>query len=534
MIVPYRRRHPRSRARLALAASLGIVLWLGCHIARDPKVTVPPAADAKAPAAEPDWTALAAERLPQLSPCDLPNVPEETLLCGTLSVPENRADPDGRTISLRVVVVPAQQAEPPADPVFVLEGGPGGAATRRARGSIYAGPVRARDIVLVDQRGTGDSNPLHCPWDETFQEGALHELFPRDRVEACARKLGARADVALYTTDHFADDLEDVRRWLGYGRLNLRGGSYGTWAMMVFAQRYPESVRTMFGIGLDSPLRSNLAERGVWTERTLERLGAMCARDPACNALTPDFAASTSAAIAMLGATPRRVVLDDPAAPGTTLEIEVGRDWLTEQLRLLLYFAFTSRALPWAVHQAHGADDWRPLVALAVSIERNFRGALAHGIVLTVQCSEMMDFDVAAARERGAATLVGNYRLDQAIQGCDAWPHTKKTTLDREMVLPVPTMLLSGALDPVTPPEYGEDVRTVFPNSHHLVLAEGQHGPFDLEGAWECVHAIWGGLLERGTVEDLDTRCAADLKRPAFLTDGEAFWNYLRETLVEM
>lgn len=231
---------------------------------------------------------------------------------------------------------------------------------------------------------------------------------------------------------------------------------------------------------------------------------------------------------------PVRVELPDPEAPDETLRLDVGRDRLSEQLRLLLYYAYTSRGLPWSIHRAQ-AGDLRPLVTQAGLIERSFRGSLAYGLTLTVQCSEGMNFDVDEALARGADTLVGNYRLEQQLQGCKEWPHTKKPSLGvpQPAVLDVPTLFLSGALDPVTPPEYADDAATIFPNSLHLVLPEGQHGPFDLENSWDCVHQIWANFVDAGSVEDLDVRCADDIRRPPFVVDGEAFERYVEDTLLQ-
>lgn len=485
--------------------------------------------------AEPDWVALAAARLPLLSPCDVPGV-EETLLCGTIEVPEDRARPDGRRIGLRVVVLPAHAEEPPPDPISFFEGGPGGAATGRAAGFVHAAPLRTRDILLVDQRGTGASHPLDCDLGDAAGRGAgeLPEMFPPAEVRACAERLSREADLHLYTTAHHADDVEDVRRRLGYGPLNLRGGSYGTLAAMVFAQRHPESARTLFLIGVDSPLRSNLAERGVWAERTLAGVALQCAAEEGCARIAPALDRMVAELLDRLDEGPRRVALAGPDEAGGPRAVEVGRDWLGEQIRLVLYYGFTSRALPWAVHRAHAADDWRPLVRLALLMEAMFRSTLADGVLLTVQCSEHMGFDTSRALARDAATLFGGYRLAQQVQGCAAWPHRptdERLGVPRPRPLPVPTLLLSGGWDPVTPPAHAEDATAYFPVYRHLVLAEGQHGPFDLEGAWGCVHRIWADLVERGGLKGLDTSCTEDLRRPPFLVDRDAFAAYLEETL---
>lgn len=512
-------------------------------------LTLSAACAANGPEAAPDWADRAAERLPLLEICDLENSPEP-VLCGTFEVWEDRAaradgqpeeqageqagEQSGRRIPLYVVVVPAQTEDPPNDPVVIFEGGPGGAATQRLLGSIYAGPVRQRDIVLVDQRGSGRSNPLDCEWNAEFREGQLREMFPVQGVTACAEALAERADVRLYTSAHHADDIEELRRALGYGPLNLRGGSYGTSSMRVFAQRHPQSVRTMFGIGSTSPVRSNLAERGIWTDRTVERLAAFCDAEPDCAAVAPAFDTKLRALLAGLETGPRRVELADPLDEETTLTIDVGRDWLSEQLRLVLYYGFTSRALPWAVTQAHDHDVWAPLVTLAVQIERSFRKALATGVGLTIQCSEGMDFDVEAALERGRDTIVGNYRLEQQIQGCAHWPHdvVPKEGVENPQVLDIPHLLISGALDPVTPPEYADEVATLFPNSLNLVLPEGQHGPFDLEDSWTCVHQIWADFLDAGSLDGLDVSCAGTMTRAPFVVDASGWAAYLGETLI--
>jgi len=266
----------------------------------------------------------------------------------------------------------------------------------------------------------------------------------------------------------------------------------------------------------------------------LARLAEFCLADPKCQAISPDLEAMTLEALDRLQAGPLQVELSDPADPEQTLVIDVGADWLTEQLRLILYYGYTSRSLPWAMHRIQTAEDWKPMLTLAVLIERAFRTVLAHGLVLTVQCSEFMDFDVEDALARGEGTLVGNYRLEQQLQGCAAWPHENlpKFGVEEPRSLPIPALLISGALDPVTPPEYADEVMTLFPDSYHLVLEEGQHGPFELENSWQCVHQIWADFLTAGSVEGLDVECAESMHRPAFIVDEQGFETYGVEVLL--
>jgi pimeloyl-ACP methyl ester carboxylesterase len=212
------------------------------------------------------------------------------------------------------------------------------------------------------------------------------------------------------------------------------------------------------------------------------------------------------------------------------------RSWCRS--RLILYYGFTSRALPWAVHRAHAEGDWAPLARLALFIDRFFLSTLADGVQLAVQCSEQMGgFDVDRALARGEATLFGNYRLAQQVQGCEHWPHRKSDHylgVPRPRPLPIPTVMISGRWDPVTPPAYGEDASAYFPRSRHLILDEGQHGPYDLEGGWACVNGIWAAFLDLGTLDGLDTSCVESLTRQPWLTDGEAFTTYLEGTLAPL
>ncbi|MGD2116638.1 MAG: alpha/beta hydrolase, partial [Acidobacteriota bacterium] len=550
---------PRPHAVLATVLCLAVTAGLPAVAIQPPSESDSERSEDPEPAPEPaseaapDWAALAAERLPLLEPCELPGI-DEPVLCGTVDVAEDRSRTDGRRIGLHVVVLPAHAEDPPGDAITVLAGGPGGAATVRAAGLAHVAPLRTRDVVLFDQRGTGASHPLDCDLGARADGLAeLPEMFPPEEVRACAEALSRTADLDLYTTVHHADDLEELRRRLGYESLNVRGGSYGTLAAMVFAQRHPESTRTLFLIGVDSPLRSNLAERGLWTDRTLAGIALQCARRPDCARIAPRLERMVAELFDRLEEGPVRVEVPletglqiglelagpaetaDPAGTSRdTLTLDVGRDWLGEQVRLLLYYGFSSRALPWAVHRAHAADDWEPITRLGLFIDRMFRSTLADGVLLTVQCSEHMSFDADRALAQGATTLFGNYRLEQQLQGCAAWPHRKtdlRLGVARPRPLPIPTVLVSGAWDPVTPPAYAEDATAYFPAYRHLILDEGQHGPFDLEGGWVCVHQIWADLIDRESLDGLDASCTDELHRQPFLVDREAFDDYFAETL---
>jgi pimeloyl-ACP methyl ester carboxylesterase len=183
----------------------------------------------------------------QLRPCEVPQIKLKTK-CGSFEVFENRAKRTGRKISLKIVVVPATGTTHSDDPLFYIPGGPGSSATEDAPGvvQLFAAILEHRDLVFVDQRGTGGSNPLNCNfYDANDPQSSLEYFFPLKDVKKCREELEPRADLTLYTTSIAMDDLDDVRAALGYERINVFGGSYGTRASLVYLRQHPKHVRTL-------------------------------------------------------------------------------------------------------------------------------------------------------------------------------------------------------------------------------------------------------------------------------------------------
>ena len=215
--------------------------------------------------------------------------------CGTFSVYENRVAKAGRKIDLNIVMIPAAGPDAAGDPVFWLEGGPGGAATQ-AIGPVtqqYFKGIRAdHDLVFIDQRGTGQSNPLKC--DDIGETPAnidryFGPLFPIESIRACRQKLEKIADLTQYSTAIAADDLDDVRAALGYERINLAGASYGTLTALVYIRRHPSHVRSAFLIGtvppdFRLPLPFAKASQNAW-----QKLVADCAVDAGCRDAFPNL-----------------------------------------------------------------------------------------------------------------------------------------------------------------------------------------------------------------------------------------------------
>src|SRR5688572_173885 len=226
----------------------------------------------------------------KLQPCKVPGDGREIeAFCGTYQVWENRAAKSGRKISLKMVLIPALSPNPKPDPVFFFAGGPGQAASPLAGNLVDDELRKDRDFIFIDQRGTGEPDRLFCSLgghDDDLQS-YFREMFPVDAVRKCREKLEKKADLTLYTTDLAVDDFDEIRAWLGYGKINLIGGSYGTRAAQVYMKRHPKSVRATVITGvapMDEPLSLSHAANG---QRSLDTLLGWCEKDEACHAKFP-------------------------------------------------------------------------------------------------------------------------------------------------------------------------------------------------------------------------------------------------------
>jgi pimeloyl-ACP methyl ester carboxylesterase len=453
-----------------------------------------------------------------LEPCPASDDIEDGL-CGALEVFENREAAAGRSIALRVVVLPALSGNPFPDPVFLLAGGPGQAASElieMVRG-IFWNINRTRDLVFVDQRGTGASNPLTCELEAEMPDKALlldpmeDELLRArtiEQLQACLAEFDA--DPRFYTTPIAMDDLDDVRDALGYDTINLWGGSYGTRAGLVYLRRHPEHVRTAIFDGL-APVAMKLPlYMGIDAARALDLLIADCAADPSCNAAYPGLGAQLQSLLDTLEQGPVRQTIDDPNT-GRPTEVVVSRMWLASIVRAPLYSSDLSVLLPLAISRA-AKGDYGPLAAMGASLHGG--NSLSVGMTLSVICSEDVPAITVADRELAAAEpLFGTHRLDAFDALCEVWPRGE---LPDRYGDPVesdrPVLLLSGLLDPVTPPRWAATVGESLANAKEVIVPGVGHNTM----AAGCVPDIMAEFIERGTAVGLDTSCVEKIERPRF------------------
>jgi pimeloyl-ACP methyl ester carboxylesterase len=420
--------------------------------------------------------------------------------CGRFRVWEDREAGAGRTLDLAFVVLGAlgEPAEP--DPVILLPGGPGQAYTAAA-GPISQGLAALRDrrdILLVDVRGVGRSGELAC--DVPYPSGPLSRFgtpFPPDHIAACRDALMRRTDLAHYTTASTVDDLDELRAWLGYPRVNLNGGSYGTRVAQVYLRRHPESVRTAVLNGVAPIAEPLYVQHAALLQRALDRLLAECEAEAACSSDFPGLRADLDRLLERFADGPVSV-----EAGGSTVSFGAGD--LSYALRGLLYTR--GAELPRLLTRA-AAGEVAPLADYYLDRTAwvgESGGLVAAGYHFSVLCAEdiavLTDERVAEAT---AGTFMGSHLIDAYRAICDLWPEAVMPAEHWENVRSdVPTLLLSGARDPVTPPEGAVRVARGLDRSLHVVVPNGGHG---VGGA--CVGSLIVALVRTGSVDGLDPSC---------------------------
>ena len=454
-----------------------------------------------------------------LRPCEVRGI-QGPAKCGTFEVFENRATRKGRKISINILVLPAtgQQREP--DPFFYFAGGPGSGATEDAPGIARAfTKIREhRDLVFVDQRGTGQSHQLECVfYDPNDQQSYLGYFFPLEQVRKCRSDLETTAELTLYTTTIAMDDIDEVRAALGYDKINLFGASYGTRAAMVYLRQHPKHVRTVMLQGV-SPTNMYLpGDYPQQTERALQGVLAECAADEACNKAFPNIKSETRAVLDRLIKGPVDVEWQPPNS-ATPIKVSVSRNVVAEAVRYLLYNPGGASRVPLFVHQA-AEGNFTPLAQAALNYRKNLVGTGSNGMYLTVTCAEDIPW---VKRGEGESerfaqnTFLGDYRLQEQREACALWPRAR---VDSDYFKPVrsdvPVLILTGEWDPVTPPANGDFVARTFPNSLHVVVPHGAHGLGGLEGL-DCVERLGPEFVEHGRSKGLDTSCVKNIRRRGF------------------
>ena len=424
-----------------------------------------------------------------LEPCTVPGQ-AAVVRCGILSVPENRSQPGGTRIGLKVVVLPALEPDDSHAPLYDLAGGPGLAATGGADFYLTVGQVHRqhRDIVLVDQRGTGGSAPLECP-----ELAGTGSAYPEVGVRACRKHLALSADLAQYTTADSVADLQAVRTALGQGPVDLFAISYGTRLALAWIAAEPKAIRSAILIGTVP----DDARLPLWHARnaqdTLDQVFADCRADAACAAAHPTLAASWKALLA-------RPDFDSPAR---------------ESLRAQMVTTTGERALPALItHMATTGPE--------PAKETTGGPSLAEGLYLSVTCAEDVpwigDADAAAAT-RG--TFLGDWRIARQQAACTIWNVPKRKLAYARAPSNVPVLFIAGTRDYVTPVAWVERVARQFPHGRVVQIPFLGHFPDGLSGM-ECIDTMMSALSANPDVAAVPAGCVATMHPPKFATAVQA------------
>ena len=407
----------------------------------------------------------------QLRRCIVTGEPAQ---CGIITVPENHRDAPGRQIGLGVVVLESSGRGERREPIFLLAGGPGQAATSLQgwAASVFQSVRRTRDIVLLDQRGSGGTNRLDCP-------SAPGTFFVPANAEKCVARLSRNATLSLYGTENFVEDLELARRALGYGPIVVFGASYGTRAAYAYARRYPESVRAAVLVApapLSMPVLDSFAEDG---RRSVDAIVADCLADKNCAQAFPQLRTDVERF---------RATVTDP--------------YRILGLQFLQYSAATIVLIPSIVSKA-ASGDLAPLDSVIAGFREQLAGQLALGLHLTIVCAEDLPF---------GATGEASTARQQYSRACRGWPSAALSPAFHQSVrLPVPALILVGEWDPVTSPRWARVAAEQFSRSQLVTLPKTGH-LFD--GLETCTGQLIAEFLDRGAA---NTSCINTVRRRQYI-----------------
>jgi len=446
-----------------------------------------------------------------LADCRLPGV-DTGARCGTHDVWEDRAAKSGRRITLRVAVISAKARAREPDPIFVIAGGPGQGAISLAAEvmPLFARLNDSRDVVFLDQRGTGDSGPLDCDDDTQPLQMLFEDALPERLVRKCLAALDA--DPRQYVTPVAMEDLDEVRAALGYDRINLWGGSYGTRATLEYVRRHGDHVRSMVLDGV-APATMKLPLSFVADgDAALARLIEACEQEAACRRTYPDLRVMIVSMRGQLQRKPARATIQDPRT-GDRATIQVNENVFLSGLFRPLYVAELASLLPLGVSAAI-SGDFNPLLAQNLELADDIAENLSVGMHLSVICAEDIPRITRADLEALNQSFFGRALVDDFIRACSIWPRAK---IPEDYYAPVksdvPALILSAVSDPATPPRHGDLVASTLPNAKHLVAPQLGHG-VSLHG---CGPRLVESFIRAGTARDLDGKCLQRIPRPLFV-----------------
>ncbi len=453
--------------------------------------------------------------------------------CGYLTVPEDRSQPNGRTIKLAVAVFQSDNPDKNPTPLIYLEGGPGGSALEYLSLTFedrYAELLKNQDVIIFDQRGVGRSEPaLDCKEITDLLVDSLDKIMTVDEslkagneaAAACATRLaGEGIHLGSYNSAENASDVNDLRIALGYDKLDLYGISYGTKLALTIMRDHPEAVRSAIIDSIFPPQVTN-NDAPINFERSLNVLFKGCAADAACSKAFPDLEKVFYDTIDQLNATPASFEVVDPTT-AQKREVKMDGDSFAGYIFQALYASEIIPQLPKNIYDVHNGDT--RFLSLWTLLELSQLDAISAGMNYAVQCTEEFPFDTAASVEAVLAKLNPKLQgfarrngIDTSQFGlCAVWNSAKPNPIENEPVKSdIPTLVVSGEYDPITPPDYGKETAATLSKSYFFEFPGLGHGVIPSS---ECALSIAQDFLKDPTTKP-DSSCIADMKEPVFATE---------------
>ncbi|WP_404398380.1 alpha/beta hydrolase [Idiomarina loihiensis] len=452
----------------------------------------------------------------EASSCYLPSV-QEKLHCGTVSVPENYEQPDGKHIGIYYAILPAIQEGAQADPMLILAGGPGQAATELTPmiARMFESVRQRRDILLIDQRGTGKSHPLEC---DIERPDELIRADDEQDLRALSRECQEQypdTDTTQYHTVNAVKDFERVREHLGIEQLNLYGGSYGTRVGLTYLREAPASVRTAT-LDAVAPPQVIIGPFGQHGANAFDEMLKDCSEQSPCHEKFPNLEQEYYEVMNELETGDILLETRDPLS-FEPLEIKLTPGRFSSIIRVALYHPNTRQLLPYAIHSAAEGSHHAILGLMGGTMSQN---SIYLGLMLSVVCGE--DLPRATPElfaEDGNNQFIGSRTGDAFVDMCAGWQSSSVPAYWSDPVVSdKPVLLLSGELDPVTPPEWGEIAHRTLPNSKHLVAPNAGH----TIASHTCANQLIADFIEQGSVENIDGGCLKEQRLKPFVLNQNA------------
>ena len=451
-----------------------------------------------------------------LKPCSFDAVPGE-IACGYHRVHEDRAAGAGRTLDLYIRYAHARGGAANPEPIFVLAGGPGQSAvelmTRPTLQYLWA----EHDAVFIDVRGTGRSNPLHCPYlgDPASLQTYADPPFVLERFTRCRDALSKKADLTQYTTDRIVDDMDEVRQALGAGRIQIFAGSYGTRPALHYVRKYGDHVRAAYIRGFSPPNAMAVARLAPDTDFFLDKLAADCAADAACSQAHPDFRANLDTVARAFATGQVTVSLPNPDKGGALEQVVLNDGGFRSHVRYSLYYATQRNLLPAAIQAAAGGD-YGPIARAVIARGKISSRLVYSGAWASVKCAEELPYvDRRAALDAARGTFMGAMRVEQEFAICDIWPRGRVPDgFHAPVTADVQMLIVTGENDAASAPYLADFSARFLPNARFVLARTQGHA---LAADRPCVEQVAADFYRRGTAQGLDVSCLYRIAPPPFV-----------------